>query len=43
MLRVFSESRVEFHKISNEYKFIENGVRSKEIQAKYEREYGGTG
>jgi hypothetical protein len=39
----FPESCVEFHKLSNEYKLVENGVRSKDIQAKYGRAYGSTG
>jgi hypothetical protein len=43
ILRIFKESCVEFHKLSNEYKFVENGVRSKEIRAKYGRAYGSTG
>jgi hypothetical protein len=43
ILRIFPESSVEFHKISNEYKLVENGVRSKEIQAKYGRAYDSTG
>jgi hypothetical protein len=43
ILRIFPESRVEFHKISNEYKLVENGVGSKEIRAKYRRAYGSTG
>jgi hypothetical protein len=38
----FLESCVEFHNLSNEYKLVENGVRSKEIRAKYGRSYGST-
>jgi hypothetical protein len=43
MLRIFSESCSEFHKLSNEYKIIENKVQSKEIRAKYRRAYNSTG
>jgi hypothetical protein len=43
MLRIFPESCVEFHKLSNEYKLVKNGVWSKEIQANYGRAYGSTG
>jgi hypothetical protein len=39
----FTEYYVEFHKLSNEYKLIENGVRSKEIRAKYGRAYDNRG
>jgi hypothetical protein len=39
----FPESCVEFHKLSNEYKLIKNGVQSKEIRAKYGRAYDSTG
>jgi hypothetical protein len=42
MLRIFSESCVEFHKISNEYKLVKNRVWSKEIHAKYRRAYDNT-
>jgi hypothetical protein len=39
MLRIFPESCVEFHKLSNEYKLVKNGVWSKEIWEKYGRTY----
>jgi hypothetical protein len=42
ILRIFQESCVKFNKLSNEYKLVENGVRSKEIRAKYGRAYGST-
>jgi hypothetical protein len=38
----FPESCVEFHKLSNEYKLVENGVQSKKIRAKYGRLYDST-
>jgi hypothetical protein len=43
ILRSFLEYSVEFHKLSNEYKLVENGVWSKEIRAKYGRAYNSTG
>jgi hypothetical protein len=43
MLRIFSESCVEFPKHSNKYKLVENRVHSKEIHAKYRRAYDSTG
>jgi hypothetical protein len=42
ILRIFPEYCLEFHKLSNEYKLIENGVRSKEIRAKYGTAYDNT-
>jgi hypothetical protein len=43
ILRIIPEYCVEFHNLSNEYKLVEYGVRSKEIRAKYGRAYGSTG
>jgi hypothetical protein len=43
ILRIFPESCVELHKLSNKYKLVKNGVQSKEIRAKYRRAYGSTG
>jgi hypothetical protein len=37
MLGIFSESRREFHKLSNNYKVTQNGVRSKELWPIYRR------
>jgi hypothetical protein len=42
MLRIFSESCREFHKICNKYKIAQNGVRSRELWPKYGRAYDNT-
>jgi hypothetical protein len=38
----FSRILCRIHKLSNKYKLVENGIRSKEIRAKYGRAYDST-